>query len=294
MTATASPRDDSPTGPARAPGEGSENGPGRVDAHTYVGEEMTLVEHLRELRQRLFKSAVAVVIGFLVGFVFRHQVFDILIQPYCRLPSQLRAGSEALNLDGCNLVILDVLGFFFISLKAAAVVAVVVAGPVVFYQLWRFVTPGLRPIERRYALPFVIVSQLLFAGGAVFAYVVIPRGLEFLLGFAGPQVVSLMDASRYLSFMLHTMIGFGVAFELPLILIMLSLMGVVQSSSLRRYRRQSVFGIFVAAAIITPTQDPLTLTVMALPLWLFFEISVLVARLVERRRARAEAAAAGS
>jgi sec-independent protein translocase protein TatC len=258
----------------------------------YHGEEMSLWEHLNELRSRLFKSAVAIALGFVVGFIFRDQVFNILIEPYCQLPAQLRAGSEALALDGCNLVILDVLGFFFISLKAAAVVAVVLAAPVVFYQIWRFVTPGLRPVERKYALPFLIISQLLFAGGAVFSYYVIPRGLEFLLGFAGPNVVSLMDADRYLSFMLHTMIGFGVAFELPLILIMLSLMGVVGSQSLRKNRRYAIFGIFVAAAIITPTQDPVTLSIMAGPLILFYEISILVARLVERRRARQEAAAA--
>jgi sec-independent protein translocase protein TatC len=258
----------------------------------YHGEEMSLWEHLNELRSRLFKSAVAIALGFVVGFIFRDQVFNILIEPYCQLPAQLRAGSEALALDGCNLVILDVLGFFFISLKAAAVVAVVLAAPVVFYQIWRFVTPGLRPVERKYALPFLIISQLLFAGGAVFSYYVIPRGLEFLLGFAGPNVVSLMDADRYLSFMLHTMIGFGVAFELPLILIMLSLMGVVGSQSLRKNRRYAIFGIFVAAAIITPTQDPVTLSIMAGPLILFYEISILVARLVERRRARQETAAA--
>jgi sec-independent protein translocase protein TatC len=275
MTATAAPRDAEDFG-----------------VSDYHGQEMSLWEHLNELRSRLFKSAVAVALGFVVGFIFRDQVFNILIEPYCQLPAQLRAGSEALALDGCNLVILDVLGFFFISLKAAAVVAVVLAAPVVFYQIWRFVTPGLRPVERKYALPFLVISQLLFLGGAVFSYYVIPRGLEFLLGFAGPNVVSLMDADRYLSFMLHTMIGFGVAFELPLILIMLSLMGVVGSQSLRKNRRYAIFGIFVAAAIITPTQDPVTLSIMAGPLILFYEISILVARLVERRRARQEAATA--
>lgn len=252
---------------------------------------MTLLEHLRELRQRLFKSIVAVVIGFAAGFVVRHQVFELLIQPYCRLPSQLRAGSEALDLNGCNLVILDVLGFFFISLKAAAVVAVIIAAPVVAYQVWRFVTPGLRPVERRFAMPFVVISQLLFVAGAVFSYFVIPRGLEFLLGFAGPNVVSLMDADRYLTFMLHTMIAFGAAFELPLILITLTFMGVVTSGGMRKYRRHAIFGTFVAAAIITPTQDPLTLFLMAIPLIAFYELSILVARLVERRRRRREAVA---
>jgi sec-independent protein translocase protein TatC len=252
----------------------------------YVGEEMTLYEHLDELRSRLFKAALAVVAAFVVGFVVRRPVFDLLIQPYCDLPSTLRAGSTVLDPIDCTLIFTDVLGAFFISLKAAAVVAVVLAAPVVFYQIWRFVTPGLRSVERRYALPFLVISQLLFAGGAVFSYFVIPRALEFLLGFAGPNIVSLMDANRYLSFILHTMIAFGVAFEMPLILITLSLMGVVRAEGLRRYRRHAIFGTFVAAAIITPTQDPLTMTLMAAPLVLFYELSVVVARVVERRRGR--------
>jgi sec-independent protein translocase protein TatC len=274
MTATASPRDAG----------------GRPSPDTYAGEEMTLVEHLDELRSRLFKSAVAIALAFVVGFAASRQVFDLLIQPYCDLPPELRAGSTAIDATSCRLIFTDVLGAFFIRLKAAAVVAVVLAAPVVFYQVWRFVTPGLRPVERRYALPFIVISQLLFAGGAVFSYFIIPRALEFLLGFAGENIVSLMDANRYLTFILHTMIAFGVAFELPLILIMLSLMGVVRAEGLRRYRRHAIFGTFVAAAIITPTQDPLTMSLMAAPLVLFYEVSVIVARIVERRRARASVA----
>jgi sec-independent protein translocase protein TatC len=162
---------------------------------------------------------------------------------------------------------------------------------VIAYQIWRFVTPGLRPIERRYAIPFVICSFLLFSGGAVFSYFVLPRALEILLAFAGPNIVSLLEANEYIRFMLHMMIGFGVAFEMPLILVTLILMGVVGSQGLRRYRRQAIFATFVAAAIITPTTDPITMSLMAGPLVLFYEGSILFARFRERRQRRARTAA---
>lgn len=248
---------------------------------------MTLVEHLEELRSRLFKSALAIALGFAVGFLLRHRVLDILSQPYCDLPVQLREVTSRVGDQRCALIFTDVLGGLFLSVKAAAVVAVIIAAPTVSYQIWRFVTPGLRPVERRYAIPFIVFSQLLFAGGAVFSYFIIPRALEFLLGFAGPNVVSLMDAHRYLTFVLQTMLAFGISFEFPLVLIVLSLMGVVSSDGLRNARRYALFGVFVGAAIITPTQDPVTMLVMAAPLVLFYEVSIVFARVIERRRAAA-------
>ena len=271
---------------APGPGGGGRESQSPSGAEEYVGDEMTLFEHLRELRDRLFKAAIAVVLGFVVGFVFRQPVFDLLIKPYCELPSTLRAGSSAFNPDECTLIFTDVMGAFFISLKAAAVIAIVLAGPVVAYQLWRFVTPGLRPIERRYALPFIVASALLFALGAVFAYVTLPVGLEVLLSFAGDNVVSLMDANRYLGFLLNTTLGFGLAFQFPLILLALVLSGVVGVAGLRAHRRHAFFGTFVAAAIITPQTDPVSMTVLALPLILMYEGCVLVAKIVERRRNR--------
>lgn len=258
-----------------------------ADAPVSDGAEMPLIEHLRELRGRLGKALVAVVIAFVIGFVVRQPVFDLLIQPYCDLPAELRAGSVALDASGrCSLIFTDVLGAFFVSLKAAAVVAIVLAAPVVAYQVWRFVTPGLRPVERRYALPFVAISFILFAGGGVFAYFIIPRGLELLLGFGGENVISLMDANRYLGFIIQTMVAFGLAFEVPLILIMLALMGVVGASGLRRFRRHAVLGAFVASALITPTTDPLTMSALAAPLIAFYELAILGAWLIERRRRR--------
>jgi sec-independent protein translocase protein TatC len=142
-------------------------------------------------------------------------------------------------------------------------------------------------VERRYAIPFIVVSQLLFAAGAGFSFFLLPRALGFLLGFAGEGILPLLDANQYITFILHTMVAFGVAFEFPLILIMLALMDVVHSGALRRYRRHALFATFVAAAIITPTQDPVTMTLMAAPLAVFYEVSIVAAALIERRRARA-------
>lgn len=261
-------------------GDGSP-GPGE-----YVGEEMTLVEHLEELRSRLFKSALAIAVAFAIGFSFHERVLEILSRPYCALSPAVRGASSLLYPDQCQLVALDVTSPFFVTLKASAVVAVVIAAPIVCYQIWRFITPGLRPVERRYSIPFIVVSQLLFAGGAVFSYFLIPRALEFLLGFGGEAIVSLMDAQRYLSFVLMSMLAFGVTFEFPLVLIILSLMGVVTSESLTNVRRYAIFGMFLAAAVITPSQDPLTMLFMAAPLLVFYEVSILVARLIERQRER--------
>lgn len=252
------------------------------------GGEMPLREHLAELRSRLVRCAAAVVVGFAVGFAVHQPLLQVLKAPYCRLPAELRAGSQVLD-GGCQLVFWDVLGAFFVILKVAAVVAVVIAAPVVFYQLWRFVTPGLRAVERRYALPFVVISQLLFAGGAVFSYFLLPRALRVLLGFAGEGVVSMMGVNEYLGFLLHMMIGFGVAFEVPLILITLVLMGVVNVEQLRRWRRGAIFLSFVGSAFITPTTDPFTMLLMAGPLVVFYEASVLVARFTTRRRSRVSA-----
>lgn len=252
----------------------------------YVGEEMTLVEHLVELRTRLFRSALAIVGSFAVGFLFRNQVLEILKGPYCDLPAPLRDPAAVGGEQTCALYFSDPITPLFFSLKAAAVVMVVLSAPVVCYQIWRFITPGLRPVERRYSIPFVVLTQALFAGGAAFSYLLIPRALEFLLNFAGDELVPLLDADRYLTFVLQITVAFGIVFEFPLVLAILALMGVVTAAGLRKSRRYAIFGVFVGAAIITPTQDPLTMTFMAGPLIVFYEFSILFAWYVERRRAR--------
>lgn len=257
-----------------------------VEGEDAFGTHMSLVEHLTELRSRIFKAGLAIVVAFAIGFTFRDQLFDLLIGPYCDLPDNLRGASGVFNADRCSLIVTNVLGPLFITIKASSVLAIVLAAPPVCYQIWRFVTPGLRAHERRYVLPFVILTFVLFAGGAVFAYFIIPRGLEFLVGFAGENVVPLLDADQYITFLLKTMLGFGLSFLAPLVIAMLTLAEVVGSQGLSEYRRHAIFVAFVLAAIITPTQDPFTMLVMGVPLVIFYECNIVFARFVERRRAR--------
>ena len=241
---------------------------------------MTLFEHLEELRQRIVKSALGIAVGLAVGFAVHTEVLDLLRAPYCGLDIALRQAQSG----ECNLAILRVLDPFFVSLKTAGIVAVLIGGPITCYQIWRFVTPGLRPVERRFALPFIVLSALLFVVGGVFAYLVIPRGLEFLLGFAGDDFNLVLSLNEYVDFILRTMLGFGFAFQFPLAIALFTLMGVVGAAGLRRYRRHAIFGAFALAAVITPTQDPFTMVVMALPLSVMYEGNILFARLVERAR----------
>ena len=191
---------------------------------------------------------------------------------------------SASSADSCRLIFNNVLGAFTVRLKAAAVVAVTFGAPVFFYQMWAFIIPGLTRKERRYAAPFFVLSQVLFLLGAGFAYFVLPRGLEFLLGFGGDNLISLMDAEEYITFLIRTIVAFGISFEYPLLLSVLVLMGIITHAWLKEYRRHAFFGAFVAAAVITPSQDPATMIVMALPLAAFYEAVVLFARIVERRR----------
>lgn len=257
----------------------------------YVGEEMTLVEHLVELRSRLIRSVLALIVGFVVGFIFHNQVLDVLKGPFCDLPAAVRDPRAIGNVEACSLYYNDPLTPLLFALKASAIVMVVLAAPVVCYQIWRFVTPGLRPVERRYTIPFLVLTQLLFAGGALFSYLLIGRALRFLLSFGAANLVPLLDADRYLTFVLGITVAFGLVFEFPLVLAVLSLMGVVTVAGLRRSRRYAIFGVFVAAAVITPTQDPLTMIAMAAPLIVFYEVAIGFAWYVERRRRRAEVTA---
>ncbi|HUG85744.1 MAG TPA: twin-arginine translocase subunit TatC [Euzebya sp.] len=255
------------------------------EGEDYQGEEMTLFEHLAELRSRLIKAGLGFALFFVIGFALNSVVSAVLTSPYCSLPSELRVTGQLVDgADNCKLIFTDVMGAFVVRIKAAMVVAVTFGGPIIAYQVWAFVVPGLKAKEKRSAAPFVILTQLLFLGGAAFSFLVIPKGLEFLLSFGGEDFVSLLDADSYLTFLLRTMIAFGIAFEYPLIIAILVLMGVVTHDLLKKYRRHAFFFAFVAAAVITPSQDPFTMTVMGLPLALFYEICILFARLVERRR----------
>lgn len=248
---------------------------------------MSLLEHLRELRQRLLKAAIATVVGTVVGYLAFPIVLDVLMLPYCAIAEQLRP-------DGaCRLIALRPLEPFSVRMKASFAIGLFLAAPVTVYQLWRFVTPGLTTRERRWSAPFVISSQVMFAAGIAFAYLVIPQGLRVLLAIGGPGIEPLLSASEYLSFFLRMSLAFGLVFELPVVAIFLTLVGVVTVGGLRKARPYAIVVMFIAAAFITPTTDAVTLLLLAGPMIAFYELSIGVAWLIERRRARGARAAHG-
>lgn len=250
------------------------------DAAATPGGYMPLIEHLRELRRRGTWAVLALVAGTIAGYVLFPRLLVYLIAPYCDLPQTLRA------VDECGLIALRPLEPFSVRIRTSLVVGLFLSAPVLFFQLWRFITPGLTSRERRFAMPFVLISQLLFGLGIGFAYLVIPRALGILLALGGPLVTPMLSATEYLSFFLAMSLAFGVIFEIPLVLISLTLVGVLNLQRLTSARPYAVVGMTIAAAIITPTTDAVTLLFVAGPMWFFYELSVLIARLIGRRRDR--------
>lgn len=241
-----------------------------------VFAEMSLLEHLEELRNRLFKVVVAYVIAAIGAWFVYSTILGWLIAPLKSLPIADQI------IEGGQLIYTAPTEAFFVRLKVTAFSAMVLALPVMLWQLWRFVTPGLHSHEKRYALPFVFVALILFAAGVATAFVSMPKALQVLAGFAGTEMVLLPRAAEYLSFVMLLVAAFGFSFEFPIILLGLCLVGVITSRHLRDARRIAWIVILVVAALITPTQDPITLAIMSAPLALLYEGTILAARMMKR------------
>jgi sec-independent protein translocase protein TatC len=241
---------------------------------------MTLVEHLDELRYRLIVSIVAIAVGAGVGWFLFDPLVSVLQAPYCdyweTVPPSLRATRE------CAFFFGGTLEPVLIKLKLVGFMGLFFALPVVLYQLWAFVVPGLTKRERRLAIPFVLSSVLLFALGALFAYWTLPKALGFLLGFAGESFAPLLTGDRFFSFVTLVALSFGLAFEFPIVLIFLTLANVISTAQLRSWRRGAILFVAVFAAVITPSADPYTMLAMAIPMWIFYEVAIIVGRLMKR------------
>ena len=259
----------------------------RADRREADGGRMTLVEHLAELRSRLIKAMVALGVGACIGFLLYDPVLDALVEPYCDVKAehvdddaQAQAGGS-----GCDLVVTDPLESFSIRLKLSTYLGLLLASPVVLWQLWRFVTPGLYPREKRFAIPFVASSFFLFALGAVTAWLTFPNTLQFFAAFGGDSLTLLYTPGKYLSLLTVMMLVFGLAFLFPVLLTFLQLAGVLSWRRLSSWRRYAIVVIFLVDAIITPSGDPITLIAMALPMVVFYEASILIGRFAARRSA---------
>lgn len=261
---------------------------------------MALREHLMELRRRVFLAALGVFLGTVAGFVwFAHAPWflglpslgDILTAPYCSVPAQYRVGLGAPGSE-CRLLATGPFSAVEFRLKAALLAGAVVSAPIWLSQLWGFVTPGLHAAERRYARVFASLGALLFAGGAILAYVVVGEGLTVLLGFGGDTTVSALTPESYFTFIISMLLIFGVSFELPLLLILLNRVGVVTGAALARSRRYAIFGLVVFAGLVVPGNDPITMGALAVSLSVLYELAVQVSLLHDRSVARRQARAA--
>jgi sec-independent protein translocase protein TatC len=241
---------------------------------------MTLIEHLEELRHRLVICILAVAGGAVVGWLLYGPVLNLVLNPYC---DYWKTTDPKLRINqSCSLFFNEPLGAMVVKLKIVVFIGLMVALPVLLYQLWMFIVPGLTRKERRMAIPFVGSSVALFALGALFAYITLPKGLNFLLGFAGSNFVPLLTGDRFITFVILVAVAFGLAFEFPVLLVFLELVGVVTSQKLRKWRRYSILGIAIFAAIITPSSDPYTMLAMTVPMCLFYEAAIIIGRLMKK------------
>jgi sec-independent protein translocase protein TatC len=221
---------------------------------------MTLVEHLAELRSRIIKVLVAIALGAVVGFLVYNRVLHFLQKPYCEVS------------DHCTFVVTDPLEGFSIRLKVSAYVGFLLASPVVLWQLWRFITPGLHQNERRYAVPFVLSGVALFALGAVIALVTFPEALRFLVQVGGDSVEPFYTPGKYISLIIFMMLVF------------LEVAGILHWRQLAAWWRYAIIVIFFVDAVITPSQDPISLLALGIPMTIFYVGAIGVGRFIQRGR----------
>jgi len=233
---------------------------------------MTLGEHLGELRRRLVVTVLAFTVAAIVSWVLYPHILSFLKHPYC----------EVTGPKHCQLYVTGPLDPLALRIKLSAYGGLFLSLPVIMWQLWRFITPGLHRNEKRYAVPFVCSSVVLFAGGAVVAYVVFSHALQFLGSIGGPSLRQIYNPNNYLSLMVALMTVFGLTFEFPVVLVSLELAHVVTPAKLRSWRRWAIVLIVLFSAIITPSGDPFSMLALAVPMYVFYEVSIVIGKLLGR------------
>lgn len=234
-------------------------------------QAMTLAQHLGELRHRLMIAALAFLAAAVLAFVLYEPLLRILQHPYCEVTH-----------NSCKLYVTSPLDGLSLRVKMAGFGGLVLASPVILWQIWRFITPGLQAREKRYAVPFVITSIVLFLTGCGLAYYTLPHALGFLQSIGGPSLRQIYNPNQYLSLVLWMMILFGVTFEFPVILVSLELVGVVTPRRLLSWWRWAIIAITAVAAIFTPSADPFSMMIMAVPLVVFYFLAIAVGKILGR------------
>jgi sec-independent protein translocase protein TatC len=239
---------------------------------------MTLFEHIAELRNRLFIAIIAVVATTIVAWFFYNDAIHFMREPYCNFVHH----HPTKAIKGCDLVTNGPLEGFMTRLKVSMYGGVALATPVLFWELWRFITPGLNKNEKKYAIPFVASAVFLFALGVTTSILVFPKALTWLIDVSGSGVLPLFSPQKYFTLYVAMCVIFGAIFMYPLLLVALELTGVVPSAKWRKWRRPAVVVIAIVAAVITPSSDPFSFLAMAIPMLVFYEVSIIIGRVMHK------------
>ena len=235
---------------------------------------MTLGEHLAELRNRLIIAVTAFVIAAIVTFIIYSHILHFLQAPYCKVAPK----------GQCQLYVTSPLDPLSLRIHLSTYGGLVLASPVILWQFWRFITPGLKRNEKRYAIPFIAASIVLFCGGAVLAYYTFPHALRFLSAIGGPTLKQIYNPNSYLGLIVALMFVFGITFEFPVVLVSLEAAGVLSPKRLSSWRRWAIVLITIVAAVITPSGDPFSMLALAVPLYFFYEVSIVIGKLLRRNK----------
>jgi sec-independent protein translocase protein TatC len=242
---------------------------------------MPLMDHIRELRNRIVKAAIAGILGMVVGLVFFDRIYEYITNPYCKA------------VKGCNiheigktLIITGPLDAFYLRIKVAFIVGLVLTSPIWLYQLWAFIAPGLYAKEKKYTYTFLGAAVPLFGLGFYFAMLMMGRGLHYLIALVPPNATNLFTADTYMGYFLAMILGFGLCFELPLLLVMLNIVGILPHSRFRKWRRVMIFLVFVFAGIASPSPDPITMLMLGAVCLALVEAAEVIVYINDRRRGR--------
>jgi sec-independent protein translocase protein TatC len=253
-----------------------------------LGAEMSFFDHLEELRWRIVKALIGVVIGMIVCWIFIDWVMNaVMLHPIIELNRNLAPGQQPIRLQN-----LKPFGQLFLYMQVAIIGGVILSIPNLLYQLWAFIAPGLMPKERKYIKWIVVFSSVCFLSGISFAYfVMLPAALQFFAGFGSPDIQNNIAINEYMSFIVSVVLAAGVVFELPMVSWFLSKLGILTPAFMRKYRRHSIVAIFILAAVLTPGTDPVSMILLAIPLLLLYEFSILISAWAwrgKRKKAAAE------
>ncbi|GAB3664867.1 twin-arginine translocase subunit TatC [Nocardioides korecus] len=253
----------------------------RARPHDPVGDggRMSLADHFRELRARVLRSVLYLVVATIVALFFYHQLFQLILDPYNQARRLLGQGTQT------QAVITGVGTPLMLQLKICGVAAVVATSPLWLSEIWGFIVPGLHPHEKRWSRVFVLTAGPLFIAGVLLGYYVLPKGIAALIGFTPAGLTQLTEFGDFFTFITRMLLVFGVAFEIPLFVVLLNLAGLVSGASLARHRPFIIVGVFVFAAVATPSTDPYSMLMLAFPMLALVLVSEFVARLLDRRKA---------